>query len=95
MSRSDSTDTGPDNIRNGDTVDHASGVIPVTLVIPVHVTVSVGSVTDLRNCNSNNYQFDAAHRLFADMQIHVCVAEIFTWPKYLTASLVYVKIEKS
>jgi hypothetical protein len=43
VSRSDSTDTGPDNIRNGDTVDHASRVIPVTLVIPVHVTASVGS----------------------------------------------------
>ena len=38
MSRSDSTDTGPDTIRNGDTVDHASGVILVTLVIPIHVT---------------------------------------------------------
>jgi hypothetical protein len=53
VSRSDSTDTGPDNIGNGDTVDHASRVIPVRLVMPVHVTVSIGSVADPRSCNSN------------------------------------------
>jgi hypothetical protein len=50
VSRSESTDTRPDTIRNGDTVDHASRVIPVTLVMPIHVTARL-----VDGCNGTKF----------------------------------------